>query len=145
MRADNPIVDYWFEEAAKPASETQQRTDVYSVILEVGLDVGVDVLAAFAGGRARFLSHTGDISMWEGGDGPAARLIAETLEHAKTIAQTVAEPHSGRLTAPEDGTIRISVFTGAGVHRAHGPIDGFNDHPVFNAAVDMMNELEGEN
>jgi len=145
MRADNPIVDYWFEEAAKPASETQQRTDVYAVILEVGLDVGVDVLAAFAGERARFLNHTGDVSMWEGGDGPAARLIAETLERAKTIAQAAAEQQSDRPPAPEDGTIRISVFTGAGVHRAHGPIDEFNDHPVFNAAVDLMNELEGVN
>ncbi|MBM3754943.1 MAG: hypothetical protein FJW38_13295 [Acidobacteria bacterium] len=125
MRGDNPIVDYWFEEAAKPASETQQRTEMYGVILEVGLDVGVDVLAAFAGGRARF--------------------IAETLERANPIAQTVAEPHSGRLPAPEDGTIRISVYTGAGGHRAHGPIDEFNDHPVFNAAVDLMNELEGVN
>lgn len=142
MSGQNRIVDYWFEEAAKPAPNTPDPRDVRGVILEVGLDVGVDVLAAFACGRARFLNHTGDISMWEGGPGATANLVTELLVRAEPIVQNAAAPH-GRLPAPEDGTVRISVFTGAGLHLAEGPMNQFADHAVFDSGVALMNALEG--
>lgn len=143
MRNDNPIVDYWFEEAAKPAETTSGERPVRAVILEVNLDGGVDVLAVFASGRARFLNHNGDISMWEGGDGPSARLIAELLELAIPIAQSPAKSSDGSSTAPPDGAVRVSVFTGLGTHVLQRLGDEFDGDPVFETSVDLMNALEG--
>ncbi len=132
MRTNNPIVDYWFEEASRGG-----------VILEVGLDSGVDVLAAFGDGRARFLNNNGDISMWEGGEGATAGLVAKLHSCAAPIAQQEAVQPCGRLDSPADGSVRISVFTGNGMHLAQGTMEEFDDDPVFNAAVDLMNALEG--
>lgn len=143
MRYDNPIVDFWFEEAAKPAETTSDDRQVRAVILEVNLEGGFDVLAAFASGKARFLNRTGDISMWEGGDGPAARLIAELLALAIPIAQSPAEPPDGSPSALPDGTIRLSVFTGLGMHMVQRLADESDGDPIFATCVDLMNTLEG--
>lgn len=129
---DNPIVDYWFEEASHGG-----------VILEVGLDTGADVLAAFADGRARFLNNNGDISMWEGGEGPTAALVVTLLGLAEPIGRNTAAQPAGRLPSPADGSIRISVFSAAGMHVEEGPMDALADHPVFVAGVELMNALEG--
>ena len=139
----NPIVDYWFEEAAKPAENTPGERDVRAVILEANLEGGVDVLAAFAGGRARFLNRTGDISMWEGGGGEKARLTTALLQSATAFTLKPIELTRGRTPEPVDGVVRISVFTGLGKHVAEGTIDEFEKHPVFETGVDLMNALEG--
>jgi hypothetical protein len=131
---DNPIVDYWFEETAKQMG---------GLILEVGLDTGVDVLAAFADGRARFLNTNGDISMWEGGEGATAGLVSKLLGCAAPIVAKAAAQPWERLDSPADGSIRISTFGSGGMHLEQGTIEEFANHPLFDAGVDLMNALEG--
>ena len=128
----NPIVDYWFGEAARGG-----------VILEVGLDTGVDVLVAFADGRARFLNSNGDISMWEGGAGATSARVVTLLGLAEPLARNTAAQSTGRLPSPPEGEIRISVFSAAGMHVVEGRMDLLEDHLVFIAGVELMNALEG--
>ena len=41
------------------------KKELLAVIVEVGLDEGLDVLASFNNGTARYINHTGKILVWE--------------------------------------------------------------------------------
>lgn len=142
---NNPIIDIWYEEAAKPSASAPDPLDVRGVILEVGMDEGLDVLAAFGDGRARYLNHNGNITIWEGGDGPIAGLAAALLESAKPIAQNIGVHDGERPPAPPAGSMRISVLTESGLHFGQGPMGAFGSHPmaapVLDAGVALMGAL----
>jgi hypothetical protein len=142
---NNPMIDIWYAEAAKPSENAPGPLDVRGVILEVGMDEGLDVLAAFGDGRARYLNHAGNVVIWEGGEGAVSELAAALIESAKPIAENIGVHDGERPPAPPAGSMRISVLTESGLHFGQGPMGAFGSHPmaapVLDAGVALMGAM----
>lgn len=152
------------ELAADPAQESRIRLLAYhqlrqndkvitskellGVIVEVGLQEGLDVLAAYADGTARFLHHTGRVIIWENGTDSRSRQLIDQLfaESAKVVTQ-IGPWDQPRRPAPASGMARISFLVADGLYFGEAPINHlFNDPlaaPALLAATSLMQLLTG--
>src|SRR6186713_3252809 len=57
-----------------------ERKELLGVIVEVGLEQGLDVLASFKDGSARHINHTGHMIIWETSDERSTALTNSLFE-----------------------------------------------------------------
>jgi len=82
---------------AKP--EASGAKQVLGVILEVHLKAGLDTLAAYRDGSARYINHGGRLLVWEAFDSRISKLIDELLSEGQRVADVIGpwlEPRRGR-------------------------------------------------
>src|SRR6202000_1333456 len=78
------------------------------VVVEVPLDGGLDVLAAYADGSARYINHTGRIAVVEPGSlAAAAPQVARLMELARPIVAAVGPWDKPRLSPPAQPNLRL--------------------------------------
>lgn len=133
--------------AAGVASAGDARR-VRGAIVEMGLDQGVDTVAAYEDGSARYLNQGGGGVFWEAAEpegGDIRRAIGRLLEVAQAVADTTG-PLEGRRPGPPDrGATAIWLLTDGGTHLGMGPAEGLSTDglggPVIAAAVELMRAL----
>ena len=131
------------ELGVRPASEIAKA--VYGVVVEVSLPNGLDVLAAYADGRARYLNWSGAAVIW---DAPGPRFgaqIAGVLNAGKAIVQRIGPWESPRRGPPPTGHVRLNLLTPSGLHFGEGPLDVLGRDalagPLLAAATGLMQGL----
>lgn len=115
------------------------------VVIDVGLDGGLDTLAGYEDGTARYLNQGGGAIVWEARD----PLIDEAINGLIAAAQDVAErsgPLDGpRPSAPPAGYAAIWILTDNGIHIGAGPFQTLAmdplGGPVISAGTDLMRQL----
>ena len=122
---------------------------VLGVILEIWMDQGLDILAAYDDGSARYVNYTGAAVIWDAPGKDA--VIEERLRHLLAVGQSVAPrigPWEGkckRPTPPEFGVIRLNMLTPSGVHFGQGPYAALSADPMggalINAGAALMQAL----
>jgi hypothetical protein len=117
--------------------------DLFGVIVEIGLDEGLDVLASFSNGTARYINHSGKVLIWETTeDVKANELKDELFVYSRKVVQQIGPWDQRRKPHPRKGNVRISFLVADGLYFGEGPIDAlFRDPlagPVLNAATALM-------
>lgn len=119
---------------------------IRGVVVEVEVDgAGVDTVAAFADGTARYLNHSGAAVVWEADDQVIrARVLA--LINAAAPVRTVAGPaDEAEPPRPGPGMALIAVLTDEHPMLGIGPFDALAADPVggpvLRAAFDLMTGL----
>ncbi len=105
------------------------RKELLAVIVEVGLENGLDVLASFCDGTARYINHTGKILVWEKTDDDVSNKITrELFLSSRNIVDRIGPWNKPRLPDPGRGDVRITFFVTDGLYFGEGPINVlFND------------------
>lgn len=116
------------------------------VIVEVGLDAGLDTLAAYADGRVRYINHSGAMSIVE--DAAVLGAPVKALLVAAEVAAAASGPWDGdRLPPPSAGSVRLSMLVGGRLHFGQGPIDQLSADPlggpVLQAASALLSAVAG--
>jgi hypothetical protein len=121
---------------------------VRGVIVEMGLDQGVDSVAAYEDGSARYLNQGGGGVFWEATEpegGEIRSAIGRLLEAAQAVADVTGPLESRRPGPPQEGAAAIWLLTDAGIHLGTGPADALTQDqlggPVIAAAVGLMSAL----
>ena len=115
------------------------------VIVEVPLDRGLDVLAAYADGRVRYLNQTGKVSIFEGGPAAIETLAHELVATALPLAQRIGPWNDARLPPPRRGHVRMTLIVSDGLYFGEGdfaqlqrdPLGG----PVLAKATQLLNAV----
>lgn len=120
---------------------------IRGVVVEVAVDGGVDTVAGFADGSARYLNHAGATIVWEAQEPTIGRLVAALLAAAEPVL-AVAGPMDGAVPDPPSGGLaQVAVLALAGVLVGRGPYDGLAGDavagPVIRAAFELMVALMG--
>ena len=120
--------------------ETQE---LLAVIVEVGMDNGLDVLASFQNGTARYINHSGKLIIWETTDDAQANQITDSLfEAGEVVISRIGPWDKPRRPQPAVGNVRLSFLVSDGLYFGEGPIDLlFKDAmagPTLNAATQLM-------
>jgi hypothetical protein len=117
--------------------------DLLAVIVEVGLDNGLDVLASFKNGTARYFNHTGKVLIWEtSADQKANQLTDALFENGEEVIAKIGPWDKPRRPHPVKGNVRITFLVSDGLYFGEGPIDIlFKDPlagPTLHAATQLM-------
>lgn len=108
--------------------------ELLGVIVEVGLEEGLDVLASFSDGSARYINYTGRMIIWEAPDQESTKLTKQLFEECTEIVAQIGPWDKPRRPRPETGMVRITFLVSDGIYFGEGPINVlFNDPLARNA------------
>src|SRR5262249_46793965 len=85
---------------------TDQRR-IFGVITEVGLDEGLDVLAAYEDGSARYINHTEKMIVWDAPSAESNEIIADLFAVSRTVVDRIGPWDGPRREPPTIGNIRL--------------------------------------
>ena len=124
---------------------TDGAKDVLGVVVDMGLEEGLDTLAGFADGSARYLNHAGSGIVWEVPDPTIGQLVRALLDAAGTVVALGGPLEGERLGPPPRGHTMLSVLTSGGIYVGAGPIQTISDDPrggpVIGAATALLQAL----
>lgn len=118
---------------------------LYGVVVEVSMPGGLDLLAAYEDGTARYYNYSGAGVVWERPDASLDAAVSALLEAGRTLVEQTGPWEGERPPAPRDGDVRVSLLTPSGLHFGQGPFDALASDqlggPVIAAATRLMQEL----
>lgn len=98
---------------------------VLGVVLDMHLPEGLDTVAAYADGTARYINHGGKLVVWEGGNAMGMQAPIDALVAAgQKVANAIGPWEEARPAAPPKGKARLSMLTPSGLHFGQA---GIND------------------
>ena len=116
-----------------PPQETARR--IQGVVVEVALDGGLDLVAAYADHSARYLNHAGGGIIWEGDDAGINKVIDALLAVGQGIVDQIGLWDGARPPAPPTGSVRINMLTFGGLYFGQGEFEALAKDPMGGAAI----------
>lgn len=118
------------------------KKELLAVIVEVGLNEGLDVLASFSNGTARYINYAGSILVWETtDDNTANKITAELFANSQKIVSQIGPWDKPRLPNPKKGNVRISFLVSDGLYFGEGPMKVLFNDPMASPALTNATEL----
>lgn len=122
------------------------KKELLAVIVEVGLDGGLDVLASFNNGTARYINQTGKVLVWETTtDTTANELAKNVFAKSQPIIDQIGPWDKPRKPHPTRGNTRITFLLSDGLYFGEAPTDVlFNDSlagPALTSATQLLQYL----
>lgn len=118
---------------------------LYGVVLEVPMPDGLDLLAAYEDGTARYYNYSGAGVVWERPDASLDPAVSALLEAGRALVAQIGPWEGERPPAPQGGDVRVSLLTPSGLHLGEGPFDAVASDqlggPTIAAATRLMQEL----
>lgn len=113
------------------------------VVVELPLDGGLDVLAAYADGTVRYINHAGRIAVVEPGGLPTAmQVVANLMEKAKPVVDTIGPSDEARRAPPQKPNLRLTFIVSDGLYFGEGPLKVMQVDalagPVFQEATKLL-------
>ena len=131
--------------ALRAAGRTVPKREHLGTIIEVRLPTGLDTLAVFADGSARYINQSGKISIVEGTPNAFDREIMMVIETSKPIIAAIGPWDKERLPAPKQGNIRMTFLVSDGLYFGEGPMDAMQRErmaaPLISAATALLLKL----
>jgi hypothetical protein len=136
----------WHSLRALGQMPTQSRArEIQGIIVEVALERGLDIIAAFVDGSVRYFNYSGAAVVWDEKDEEIDRIVTELLTAGQGIVD-ISEPWDGpRPEAPSVGMVRLNLLTFGGLHFGQGTFsvvaqDGLGGL-ALRGAFDLMQTL----
>ncbi len=118
-----------------------EKKELLAVIIEVGLDDGLDVLASFSDGTARYINQTGKMIIWETTDETSNKLTQDLFLKSQEIINQIGVWDKPRRPHPTKGTARITFLVSDGLYFGEGPMDIIFNDPLASPALTSGTEL----
>lgn len=118
------------------------QKELLGVVIEVGLGRGLDVIAAFKDGTARYINQSGKMIVWEAATAESAALIDHLFNESTTVVSKIGPWNDKRLPAPANGSVRLNFLVADGLYFGQGPFDVLAADamggPVIQGALQLM-------
>jgi len=126
----------------RAAGQVPPVTGLLAIIVEVGLDMGLDALASFSNGSARYFNQSGRLLIWETSENPETGELTRRLFHqAEAILPHIGIWDQPRLPPPTNGTTRLTLVGPQGMYFGQGPTDAFFGDPLAKPALETATRL----
>jgi len=121
------------------------QKDLLAVVVEVGLENGLDVVAAYKDGNARYINHSEKMIIWETKTDHSAALINQLFFEGEKIINQIGPWDKPRRPAPGKDMVRINFLVSDGLYFGEGPFDFLSRDqmggPIIAAAEALMTFL----
>ena len=129
----------------RAAGRTVPKKDYLGTIIEVRLEEGLDTMAVFADGSARYINHSGKIAVVEGTPNPFDGEIKRVIETSRPIVAAIGPWDKERLPPPKVGNLRMTFLVSDGLYFGEGPMDSMQRQalaaPLISAATSLLFKL----
>ena len=116
--------------------------ELLGVIVEVGMEQGLDALAVYNDGTARYINHSESAVVLEAPNPAVNELINNLWQQSIQVVNRIGPWDKPRLAPPETNSVRLTFLVSGQLYFGQGPINVlFNDpmaKPVLDAATQVM-------
>jgi hypothetical protein len=127
----------------QPSAEDGKR--VYGVVVEVSLEQGLDIVAAYADLSARYFNYSGSSVIWDRPNPSLDEAVQRLLEAGRAVVKRIGPWEEARPPAPKKGDARISFLTPSGLHFGQAKLEQLSRDPlggpVIARAIQLMKAL----
>lgn len=123
------------------SGEKIEKKELLAVIVEIGLDKGLDVLASFSDGTARYINQTEKVLVWETKDENSKNLTTQLFEESSKIVSKIGPWDKPRRQHPTKGNVRITFLVSDGLYFGEGPINVLFNDPLASSALTASTTL----
>lgn len=113
-----------------------------AVIVEVGMEDGLDTLAAYKDGTARYINHSEKLTVWDAVTNESKQLVDDLFYHSFQVVKQIGPWDKDRLPQPGIGQVRLSFLVSDGLYFGNGPFEILERDvmagPVIKAATDLL-------
>jgi len=117
------------------------KQEILGVIVEVGLENGLDVLASFRDGTARYINQTGKILIWEMTDAQSNALTDRIFTKSIEVVNRIGAWDKPRRPKPATGSVRLTFLVSDGFYFGEGTIDSFFNDPLASPVLSEAGKL----
>lgn len=125
--------------------DADTRSEVNGIVVEVGLDAGLDSVSAYKDHSARYFNHSGGSVIWDTESAEMNACIDPFLEVAAAIGKNTTPLEVDHPPPPGRGMMLINILTPGGIHIGAGPMDALQGDPmgaaVTQAALTLVQAL----
>jgi hypothetical protein len=125
-----------------PATIARQ---LLGVVVEVGMPKGLDIVAAYADGSARYYNFSGRGIVWDRPNNSLDFELAALLSAGAKVVEQIGPWEKSRPPAPPADQVRLNFLTPSGLHFGQAHMDVMAKDPigsgVFNQAARLMQAL----
>lgn len=125
----------------REAKRDVPKKKLFATIIEVRLPEGVDTLAVFTDGGARYINHSGKMAFVEGETELFAKEIESVLAGSSPIVAAIGPWDKARLPAPPKGNIRMTFLVSDGLYFGEGPMDAMQQDPMAAPLIQAATSL----
>ncbi|MGB4848773.1 MAG: hypothetical protein WBP41_12685 [Saprospiraceae bacterium] len=123
------------------AGERIEEKELLGVIVEVGMEEGLDVLASFRDGTARYINHSERMLIWETTDQTSSEITMQLFRDSANIVQRIGPWNKPRLPYPAKGKVRLTFLVSDGIYFGEGEINSFFNDPLAAPALQSATAL----
>jgi hypothetical protein len=123
------------------APSEREAHQTLGVVVEVSLDQGLDLLAAYADHTARYFNFSGAAVIWEHLNDSINPHIDRLLKACAPIPTKIGAWEKPRPPAPPTGQARLNVLTPAGLFFGQAPLEALLADPLAGPAMQAATEL----
>jgi hypothetical protein len=105
------------------------------VVLEVPMGGGLDLLAVYADGTARYFNHSGSSVIWDRPDARLDQPVGDLLTAGQAVVDQIGRWSGERPEPPNPGTIRLNFLTPLGLHFGEAPFSVLASDPTAGPVV----------
>lgn len=131
------------EMGVSPADNEAKQ--LYGVVVEVSMKNGLDMVAAYSDGTARYFNYTGAAIIWERPDNSLDPKIKTLLERGQQVLNEIGPWEGQRPPEPQQDQVRINLLAPAGLHFGQGSFEQLEHDnmggPMIGAATQLMQAL----
>ena len=118
-----------------------QQRELLGVVIEVGLEGGLDVLAAYDDGTARYINQTGAMIIWEAPTSASNALLDRLFAESEVVVGKIGPWDKPRLSQPSNGEVRLNFLVSDGLYFGQGPFDVLANDPMGGPVIDAATKL----
>jgi hypothetical protein len=111
------------------------------VVVEVALETGLDVLAAFTDGSVRYIHGSGKIAAFEGRNAALEPTVQRLFAASRDVVSRIGTWDKARLPPPPLGSVRLSFLASDGLHFGQGPMSVMQNDPLAGSVLRAASEL----
>jgi hypothetical protein len=121
--------------------------ELFGVVIEVSLDSGLDIVAAYRDQSARYYNHSGASIICEHPVDSISNETKDLLNEGESLMFKIGPWDGERPGIPAQGNVRINLLTSQGLHFGEGPMNVLAGDPmggpIIKAAFNLMQTLIG--
>jgi hypothetical protein len=129
------LAGHWLRANGHPAPSQE----VLGVVVEVPLEEGLDVLAAYADGRARYINHTGRVAVFDGAPQEVAQQARVLVASAIPDSARAASASSSHAVGA--GQVRFTFLSVDGARAHEGFFSDIVRDPLAAPVLDNAQKL----
>lgn len=119
----------------------EKAKDVLGMVVEVGMQRGLDLIAAYDDHNARYYNFSGAGVVWERPNSKLDAPIDDLLKVGRSVVRAIGPWKGIRPPAPPIGHTRLNILTPSGLYFGQGPIESLSKDPLGGPALVAASRL----